>query len=1051
MEQQYANTQTRIKWIDIFKGIMIFLVVIGHATGTFNSWIYQFHMTAFFFASGYLSDIEKNNGVYSVIKKIESILFPFFFISFFSFAVNGIISRTGLHEILFGMPYIGFGNSVKELVIYGNNYAQYLGTFWFLAALFGTELLQICLVNICGRNINVVIFLISTILYGLGYYFILTGINTRFGIFDFSIIFVAQIYYLIGAIIRKISIKIYFSKEILAYFLYFSVALVISIWGKQNGIVMDLASKNVHYPFAEIIVALASISIITMISIKIDEIIPKAGNIIAFVGKNSLGIMIFHFAFFKCCFMFFYSMGYLSITDLSLIVLPTGAPAKLWIPMSIVSLIGSIVLWIIIKRIPIIRFLIGQDKKSNEWLASKINHWIKPNIKVTEAKGCFSKQWNYIRELNFYGRANLLCTICLIVIVAIPFFRCGVIVNDELQARSLSMQGFMNFYKTNFSSYIYDGRPLGAIVDSFTMYIGFIGKGNAIIFKFFQVCTLIFECALFACFVNKLVKNKVLGFLAGVISFCFFPIAFEHMSPNAFVCLLGIPFILLLVSLIMYIESINHNNMKQLILSMILLFIAEMSYETFVTYSVLYLLISLLKYGRECTKHKKFIITPIITSLVYLCLYIMGSKIFTSGYSGNQIQFVSLKNSLDIIVNLFIVSFPGIFVAIPRYQYFKTVFNNLSGYDYVRIFVTVALFTYVCLYAFTTKQSSSADKTANKKEFCIIIGGILYMILPSLPIAISSMYQGNVGKNGFLTLPITHYEYFASVFVIVYGLWIINMKISGNFYLFSVLIMTLLLANVQQMNDIFSYEQASNYRRLLKIEKFLDTETARSLKNSVYYAHDLYKQQNALAIHDGYWTSFCDNNLGYKLQLTNELSDRTNGAIFFEDDNFIIVNNKETVILSFDEETGAKAVPTGNDLYELFYFHNPQIDNNFYIYKNECENNTFLSTNYEPLFGVYEDGWLQKKSEFLINTGKIGVIKLNLYYPGKIDESKIVKIYVDDNLYSEYVLKDALTELEIYSVSLSVVNLKIECNFEITDKGADTRELSMILSSLTLE
>lgn len=43
----------RIEWCDIYKGIMIILVVIGHATGQFNSWIYQFHMAAFFFISGY--------------------------------------------------------------------------------------------------------------------------------------------------------------------------------------------------------------------------------------------------------------------------------------------------------------------------------------------------------------------------------------------------------------------------------------------------------------------------------------------------------------------------------------------------------------------------------------------------------------------------------------------------------------------------------------------------------------------------------------------------------------------------------------------------------------------------------------------------------------------------------------------------------------------------------------------------------------------------------------------------------------------------------------
>lgn len=40
--------KNRISWCDIYKGIVIILVVVGHATGKFNQYIYQFHMAAFF-------------------------------------------------------------------------------------------------------------------------------------------------------------------------------------------------------------------------------------------------------------------------------------------------------------------------------------------------------------------------------------------------------------------------------------------------------------------------------------------------------------------------------------------------------------------------------------------------------------------------------------------------------------------------------------------------------------------------------------------------------------------------------------------------------------------------------------------------------------------------------------------------------------------------------------------------------------------------------------------------------------------------------------------
>lgn len=55
--------------MDVFKEIMILLVVVGHSTGIFNSWIYSFHMAAFFWASGYISDFSKKCDMSIVVKK----------------------------------------------------------------------------------------------------------------------------------------------------------------------------------------------------------------------------------------------------------------------------------------------------------------------------------------------------------------------------------------------------------------------------------------------------------------------------------------------------------------------------------------------------------------------------------------------------------------------------------------------------------------------------------------------------------------------------------------------------------------------------------------------------------------------------------------------------------------------------------------------------------------------------------------------------------------------------------------------------------------------
>jgi fucose 4-O-acetylase-like acetyltransferase len=76
MEKTITN---RINWIDIAKGIGIFLVVLGH-TGIpvkLSYWIYSFHMPLFFFISGMCFDISKYQSFKSILlKKSKTLLLP---------------------------------------------------------------------------------------------------------------------------------------------------------------------------------------------------------------------------------------------------------------------------------------------------------------------------------------------------------------------------------------------------------------------------------------------------------------------------------------------------------------------------------------------------------------------------------------------------------------------------------------------------------------------------------------------------------------------------------------------------------------------------------------------------------------------------------------------------------------------------------------------------------------------------------------------------------------------------------------------------------------
>lgn len=84
------NTNERISWIDILKGIAIVGVFVGHTTGAqfgnvsgfLNVWVYSFHMPLFFFLSGYVFSLRKyENYKYFFMRKVKSLIVPMVFLA----------------------------------------------------------------------------------------------------------------------------------------------------------------------------------------------------------------------------------------------------------------------------------------------------------------------------------------------------------------------------------------------------------------------------------------------------------------------------------------------------------------------------------------------------------------------------------------------------------------------------------------------------------------------------------------------------------------------------------------------------------------------------------------------------------------------------------------------------------------------------------------------------------------------------------------------------------------------------------------------------------
>lgn len=138
-----SETQDRIEWIDIAKGIGILFVIFAHIQSTSQAlvnYIYSFHMPLFFFISGYLFSDKKYKTIKDFAKKkARTLLIPYFIFSILSYLYWTFIQiRMGddiKHPDLF-RAFIGIFYSDPN-----HHFMSYNVALWFLTCLFSTEIL----------------------------------------------------------------------------------------------------------------------------------------------------------------------------------------------------------------------------------------------------------------------------------------------------------------------------------------------------------------------------------------------------------------------------------------------------------------------------------------------------------------------------------------------------------------------------------------------------------------------------------------------------------------------------------------------------------------------------------------------------------------------------------------------------------------------------------------------------------------------------------------------------------------------------------------------
>ncbi len=340
----------RIEWCDVYKGIVIILVVLGHATGMFNLYIYQFHMAAFFFISGYTGRMREHSLLEEFIRKLYKLLIPYYGISIAGLAVFWTLDRAELLGFVSGTDYPeSFWKALEAL--FGRNviYCDWLGAIWFLPVLFSANMIVKLLTALFRSDYlvglaSILLFLYAGELKGDTIY--------RIGL---DLAFRAQAFLVMGYLMRRIK-----EKPEKSWHLGVKIALIWIAWqgwirlGFHYGV--DWPTRSFNGP-VDLVQPVFGI----LLTINAARLIcgnQRLKKFFRYLGQNSMGIMFFHFIGFKAAYLLLVGLGVVGAERIA--SLTPGTALKAWWPLTLASGVAvSLFLWKALNGIPGARLLLG--------------------------------------------------------------------------------------------------------------------------------------------------------------------------------------------------------------------------------------------------------------------------------------------------------------------------------------------------------------------------------------------------------------------------------------------------------------------------------------------------------------------------------------------------------------------------------------------------------------------------------------------------------------------------------------------------------------------
>lgn len=278
---------SRIKWLDIAKGIAILAVIVGHTVSVgspVRNVIFSFHMPLFFIVAGYTFKIKPNRFV--LISSFKRLLLPYLLLSTLWISRSYFVS-------LSSFSFSDFTSSCMTIIM-GSGYVTpsgipAVGMAWFLACMFLAKILfNVALSNFDRFNCsNLLKWLFFSIIGALG--MLIGGYFKIYLPLSCDVALLATFFMWIGFYSRQKDFI-----DSINSICIMDIAMVLIWYFSLRTSQFEMATRLYQNSFFAVCAAISGTYLVCRMSMLLEHRLILVGNLLEYIGKNSLLIFCFH-------------------------------------------------------------------------------------------------------------------------------------------------------------------------------------------------------------------------------------------------------------------------------------------------------------------------------------------------------------------------------------------------------------------------------------------------------------------------------------------------------------------------------------------------------------------------------------------------------------------------------------------------------------------------------------------------------------------------------------------------------------------------------------